>query len=235
MSLDPYSEPVSLDDANLSDEDDFPNDNSDQPEADKVFTTNDDNEGDEIDQQKGRNRHWTQSYLLPVTAKGEANGCRWHWVDNGHTRNIRIHHPSVSSCHSKKANGQQIDSVAINAYILYHKTHEYLPSRQILDRATFMREVTLILVDEHSQLWPARRHVYEETPQFGEAAELTQPTGCCDIRKEESRGKIAKKATQMYSMFGNVETIKISWLYALFAPTKFIKSNIIFYRTFQVE
>ncbi len=48
MSLDPYSEPAPLDDANLSEEDDFPDDDSDQPEAGIVFTNND-NKEDETD------------------------------------------------------------------------------------------------------------------------------------------------------------------------------------------
>ncbi len=48
MSLDPYSELAPPDEANLGDEDNFPNDNSDQPEADSVLANNN-NEGDEID------------------------------------------------------------------------------------------------------------------------------------------------------------------------------------------
>ncbi len=47
MSLGPYSEPAPLNDVNLGDKYDFPNDNSDQLEADNVF--DDDNKGDEID------------------------------------------------------------------------------------------------------------------------------------------------------------------------------------------
>ncbi len=47
MNLDPYSKTAPLDDANLSDEDDFPKENSDQPEANNVFT--DDDNGDKKD------------------------------------------------------------------------------------------------------------------------------------------------------------------------------------------
>ncbi len=58
MSLHPYSEPASLDDANLSDKYDFLDDDSDQPEADNVFT-DDDNEGDEIDAELDLTPSWS--------------------------------------------------------------------------------------------------------------------------------------------------------------------------------
>ncbi len=100
MSFDPYSEPASsLDDANLSEEDD----DNDQPEADKVFTDND-NEEDETDAE-----------LDPTPSQSRQN-------EN-----------YSQSWQNKKL--MEAD----------------LPSRQILDRATFMREVTLKLVDEYTR------------------------------------------------------------------------------------
>ncbi len=67
MSLDLYSEPAPLNDANLSDKDDFPHDSSDQSEADNVFT---DNKEEEIDAELDPTPSWLGQKKKLMAAHG---------------------------------------------------------------------------------------------------------------------------------------------------------------------
>ncbi len=171
----------------------FPNDNSDQPEADNVFT-NDDNEGDEIDTELDP----TPSQSQQKEKLMAADGIEWTMA----TTHAEYENPPPLSVIVPQWKSQQavVASSPVEFLDLYLTSYMSDCFTYMLDWFSGYKCVYLVPqaqwvsaqqtnsgqcnIHARSYLktcrWvhlPFCRYAYEETPQFREAAELTQPTG----------------------------------------------------------
>lgn len=109
-----------------------------------------------------------------------------------------------------------LDAACMNAYVLYRKSNEYIPARQVLPRDEFLRRIFTLYVEEYTRLrlqnqnLPTRlkivirdfrRHAYNERPETQEAApQSDEPRGRCAVCKDAGLGQDAKKATQVCTL-----------------------------------